>query len=100
LHHAGLLHIPRLRLQLVALRFVLFPLLEDFEGFLFDGCFAGAVAHLGELLLVGGKLGIKLRQLDVDALLEMALLSVGLGALLLAPNRRFMLAGRECSVVH
>jgi hypothetical protein len=45
----------------------LFPLLEDFEGFLFDGCFAGAVAHLGELLLVGGELGIKLRQLDVDA---------------------------------
>lgn len=34
---------------------------------MFDGCFAGAVAHLGELLLVGGELGIKLRQLDVDA---------------------------------
>jgi hypothetical protein len=30
----------------------------------------------------------------------MALLSVGLGAVLFAPNRRFMLAGREWWEIH
>jgi hypothetical protein len=57
-----------LRLKLVALRFVLFPLLEDFEGFLLDGRLAGAVAHLGELLLVRGEFSVELRELDVKTL--------------------------------
>jgi len=33
---------------------------------LFDGCFAGAVAHLGELGLVGCEFGIDAGELDID----------------------------------
>jgi hypothetical protein len=99
-----------LRLQLIALRLVHFALLQDFEGLLLDGRLAGAVAHLRELLLVAGELGIELGEFYVEAFyprvdlcvsalrgatgsartLEMALLSVGLGAVLFAPKRRFM----------
>jgi hypothetical protein len=53
-------------LQLVALRLVHLALLEDFEGFGLDSGFAGAVAHLGELGLVGGEFGVEFGELDVD----------------------------------
>ena len=60
-------HVPRLLLQLIALTFVHFAALEDLEGFLFEGGFAGAVSHLGHALLVGGEFGIEFGELDVDA---------------------------------
>ena len=46
-------HVPGLLLELVALGFVHFSALEDLEGFLLQGGFAGAVAHFGHALLVG-----------------------------------------------
>lgn len=80
-----------------------------------DGSFAGAVAHFGELLLVGGEFGVEFGELDVEAFyscvdlgqvssdgggkcgvevgtFEMALVRVGLGPVLFAPKRRFILA--------
>lgn len=54
-------------MQLVALCLVLFPLLEDFEGFLLNRRLAGAVAHLCELLLVGAQFGVELGELDIEA---------------------------------
>lgn len=53
-------------LQLVALAFVHLAALQDFECFLLDGGFAGAVAHLGELGLVGGEFGIYGGEFDVE----------------------------------
>lgn len=61
-----MLHVPHLRLQLVALGFVGLAALEDFEGFLFEGGFPRAVAHAAEFGLVGGEFGIEGREFDVD----------------------------------
>ncbi len=65
-HHGGLFHVPGLLLHLVALAFVHLPSLQDLEGFLFQGGFAGAVAHLGHALLVGGQFGIQFGEFDVE----------------------------------
>ena len=61
-----MLHVPRLLLQLVALRLVLLALLEDFESFGLDGGFAGAVTHLGEFGLVGGEFSVEFSELYID----------------------------------
>lgn len=53
-------------LKLVALRFVHFASLEDLEGFLFQGGFAGSVAHLGETLLMRGEFSVELGEFDVE----------------------------------
>jgi len=83
---------------------------------LLDGRLAGPVSHLCQLLLVGGELCVELGELDVKRLdasvdlgrqwvprggaallltVEMAEFSVGFGAVLFAPNRRFMAAVRR-----
>ena len=115
LHHPGLLHVPRLSLELVALGLVHFALLQHLEGLLLDGRLAGPIAHLAELLLVGRELCVELGKLDIEAFdtgvnldasgswpatgeereatLEMALAREGLGAVFFAPKRRFMVVG-------
>ena len=62
-----MLHVPGLLGELVALGFVLFSALEDFEGLLAEGVFAGSVAHLREFGLVGGEFGVEGGEFDVDA---------------------------------
>ena len=64
-HHVGLLHVPRLLLELFALGFVHFAALEDLERFLLDGRFPGAVAHLGHASLIGGQFGRLFGDFDV-----------------------------------
>lgn len=104
-------------MELVLLGFVHFALLEDLDGFLFDGGFPGPVAHAGEALLVGRQFTGEFGEFDVDGLYSrvdlerwsvggrtnvrvvslafaMALFRVGFGAVFFAPNNRFILATR------
>lgn len=53
-------------MQLVALAFVQFAPLQDLERFLLQRRFAGAVAHFGHALLVGGEFGVEFGEFDVD----------------------------------
>ena len=53
-------------LELVALTLVHLSALEDFQGFLFDGGLAGAVAHFRELGLVAGEFGVDRGEFDVN----------------------------------
>ncbi len=99
---------------MLALAFVHFALAQDFQGFLFQGVFAGAVAHLGHFLLVGGEFIVDFGDFDVDGVdagvdlgtvrgkvrmgetvgtrtPSIAWFRVGLGAVFLAPKRRFMM---------
>jgi hypothetical protein len=101
-------------LQLLLLRLVHLALLQDLDRFLLDRRLARPIAHPREALLVGAEFAVELSQFDIDGVdarvdlqciinipcacsrpllshtLEIALLSDGLGALLLAPNKRFM----------
>jgi hypothetical protein len=64
---------------LISLRLVHFALLEDFEGLLFYGGLARAIAHFAEALLVGGEFAIQLCELDVyafDASVDLVVVSM------------------------
>ena len=65
-------------MELVALGFVEFAALQDLEGFLLEGGFAGAVAHFGHALLVGGEFGVEFGEFDVDGFDVGVCLGVGL----------------------
>ena len=58
-----------------ALGFVQLAALEDLEGFLFEGGFAGAVAHFGHAGLVRGEFGVEFGEFYVEGV------DVGVGLL-------------------
>jgi len=55
--------------------------LQDLEGFLLEGGFAGAVAHFGEASLVGGEFGVEFGEFDVDGVDVGVGLREGMGGL-------------------
>ncbi|EPE03073.1 f-box wd-40 repeat-containing protein [Ophiostoma piceae UAMH 11346] len=68
LHRLRLLHVPGLRLELIALRLVLLAALQHLERFLLERGLAGPVAHATELGLVGAELGIDGGEFAVEGL--------------------------------